>query len=102
MTADVRFDGLPGEQLIRDGVRDLVGARLTIPALVVCIARARLARAGVLPDSAPVISANPERELYRLLRAEHGDAYARYNALLRELASFVSAFEARAGRNRAP
>jgi hypothetical protein len=35
--------------------------------------------------------AEPERELYRRLRAERGDAYARYNSLIRELTSFQSA-----------
>ena len=98
MTTDPVPHGLPGAELIRDGMRDVLGARLTIPALVVSIARERLARAGVLPESAPVISADPERELYRLLRAEGGDAYSRYNALIRELGSFLSALQARSSR----
>lgn len=98
MTADPALHGLPGAKLIRDGVRDVLAARHTIPALVVSVAQARLAGAGVLPASAPVISADPERELYQLLRAEGGDAYSRYNALLRELGSFLSALQARSSR----
>lgn len=96
--SDAARHDLPGAELIRDGVRDLLNGRATVPALVVSVARQRLARAGVLRDSAPVVAAEPERELYRLLLAEGGDAYSRYNALMRELASFVSALDARSQR----
>jgi len=34
-------------------------------------------------------------QLYRLLRQQGGDAYSRYNALLRELVSFESALDHR-------
>jgi hypothetical protein len=95
---DDALPGLPGETLIRDGVRDLRDGRLTIPAAVVSIAHARLRRARVIPESMPAVSADPERALYQLLRAENGDAYSRYNALIRELASFLSALDARTRR----
>ena len=36
-----------------------------------------------------------ELQLYRLLREEDGDAYSRYNALVRELVSFCQALEQR-------
>jgi len=101
VTADALLRGLPGEALIRDGVRDVLEARHTIPALVVSVARERLIGADVLPRSAPQISTDPERELYRMLLAGGGDAYSRYNALIRELTSFVSSLEARASRNAA-
>lgn len=99
MSADEMNHGLPGAELVREGVRDVLDARLTIPALVVSIGRARLVHAGLLPDDAPVISTEPERELYRRLRAEDGDAYSRYNALIRELVSFFSALGARSRRS---
>jgi hypothetical protein len=59
--------------------------------LLIDIARPRLTELGVVPGSAPPPVAEPERELYRRLRAERGDAYARYNSLIRELTSFQSA-----------
>ena len=39
--------------------------------------------------------ADAELQLYRLLREEDGDAYSRYNALVRELVSFRQALEQR-------
>jgi len=41
----------------------------------------------------------PERQLYRLLRQEGGDAYSRYNALIRELVSFEQALDRRQNKN---
>jgi hypothetical protein len=101
MSADAMIHGLPGAALVHEGVRDVLDARLTIPALVVSIGRERLVQARLLPEAAPVISTEPERELYRLLRAEDGDAYSRYNALIRELVSFFSALAARSRRGAA-
>jgi hypothetical protein len=43
----------------------------------------------------PNCFAEPERQLYRLLREEGGDAYSRYNALIRELVSFEQALDRR-------
>lgn len=100
MMADTMLHDLPASELIRAGVRDLLDSRVTIPALVVSIARGQLVGKGVLPDSAPVISAEPERALYQLLRAQDGDPYARYNALIRELVSFVSALDSRLRRGK--
>ncbi|HKO14719.1 MAG TPA: hypothetical protein VJU87_00675 [Gemmatimonadaceae bacterium] len=78
--------------------------RPTAEAYLVAIARSRLARAGLLDAGTPASSSGeePERALYRLLRAQGGDAYARYNALLRELSSFLAAFDARLRRAAAP
>jgi len=98
MISDQLLQGLPGAELIREGVHDVIGERITIPALVVSIARARLTRVGVVPNAAPVMADEPERELYRLLRPESGDAYSRYNALVRELTSFLSALDVRSDR----
>jgi hypothetical protein len=87
--------GLPGEALLREGLADFQSGRCTVPACLVAIARTRLARAGLISgDAAPSVP-EPERQLYRLLRAEGGDAYSRYNALIRELVSFEQALEKR-------
>ena len=89
--------GLPGEELLREGLADFQSGRCTIPACLVSMARPRLHRAGLITgggDSFP----EPERQLYRLLRAEGGDAYSRYNALIRELVSFEQALDRRQSR----
>ena len=85
------LDALPGGALIQQGLADLEAGHQSIATLLIDIARPRLTELGVVPPSAPPPVAEPERELYRLLRAERGDAYARYNSLIRELTSFVSA-----------
>lgn len=87
--------GLPGEMVLRTGLADVECGRRTIAACLVDIARTRLSRAGLVPSSAPPPSADPERALYRLLRESGGDAYSRYNALVRELVSFESALDHR-------
>lgn len=94
--------GLPGEPLIRKGLADASAGNRTIEACLIAIARPRLQRAGLLPPNGPLQSVEPERELYRLLQQQAGDAYARYNALLRELASFEAALDARLRRRESP
>lgn len=64
--------GLPGGALIRQGLADLAAGRVSVPVCLVAIARPR-----------------------GLLRQEGGDAYSRYNSLLRELMSFEQALDAR-------
>jgi hypothetical protein len=54
--------------------------------------------AGLIPATKISVMLEPERELYRLLREQGGDAYSRYNALLRELVSFESALDHRCRR----
>lgn len=94
MNANELIAGLPGESLVRSGLADVAAGRCTIPALVVAMARTRLTNAGLLPSNARV-EEDPERELYRQLRLEGGDAYSRYNALVRELVSFELALDRR-------
>lgn len=95
MTPDI-ISGLPGEALVRQGLADLLAGRQSVAAYLVQIARPRLAGAGLLRSAEEFSwSDEPERGLYQLLRQEGGDAYSRYNALLRELASFESAFDRR-------
>lgn len=86
--------GLPGEPLVRQGLADLQAGKPTAPAFLVSIARSRLGNAGLLDRLIPV-APEPELQLYRLLRREGGDAYSRYNSLLRELISFEQALDHR-------
>lgn len=90
LTGD-ELDALPGGALIRQGLADLEAGHQSIATLLIDIARPRLTELGLVPPSARPPVAEPERELYRRLRAERGDAYARYNSLIRELTSFQSA-----------
>jgi hypothetical protein len=75
------FTGLPGAENVERGVRDLNAGRRTVEALLVAAAATRLRE-------------EPERALYALLGAEP-DPYYRYNALRRELDSFLAALESR-------
>ncbi len=75
MKTDDLLSGLPGEKLARQGLADF--------------------RAGLMPVRAPDESFEAELELYRLLKREPGDAYSRYNALIRELTSFENALDGR-------
>ena len=85
------LDGLPGEEIVRAGVRDLEAGRESIEAFLVSIAATRLTDLGV-PITAPIPS--PELRLYERLREEDGDgAHSRYNALIRRLVSFERAAE---------
>ena len=103
MKTDDLMTGLPGEDLLRQGLADFQAERCTIPACLIQIARPRLTKAGLLLEDIPdvVIEPEPELQMYRLLRQEKGDAYSRYNALLRELISFEMALDCRMERLRA-
>jgi len=84
--------GLPGEDLIEAGVRDLIERRETIAALLVAIGAPRLRQIGIeLPDNLPK---TPEHRLYDLLAKDDSDsAHSRYNALIRRLVSYERAAE---------
>ncbi len=100
MITDELISGLPGEKLVRQGLADFQAGLLTAPAFLVCIARPRLNRAGLMPDSLPARFSEAELQLYGLLKREGGDAYSRYNALLRELVSFENALDGRVRKAR--
>jgi hypothetical protein len=91
--------GLPGEELLREGLADFQSGRCTIPACLVSMAQPRLRRAGLVTGGSAGSCPEPERQLYRLLGQEGGDAYSRYNALVRELVSFEQALDRRQSRN---
>lgn len=80
---------LPGQDLVRRGIRDLEAGLESAESLLVSIGAPRLRRLGlVVPEALP----SPEHRLYELLRGEHGDgAHSRYNALVRRLVSFERA-----------
>lgn len=93
--------GLPGERLIQTGLADLARDRLTPDALAVSVARERLRRLGIEVGVPSDVVPNRQVELAlyaRLVQQGERDPYARYNALLRDLSSFLEAAE---GRRRA-
>ncbi|TSA31898.1 MAG: hypothetical protein D4R65_10470 [Verrucomicrobiaceae bacterium] len=93
------LSGLPGEAMIRKGLSDRCDGCLSIESCLVEIASPRLARAGILHRDAPVMEA--ELTLYRLLSESAGDAFSRYNSLLRELSSFEHALDHRLSKAKA-
>ncbi len=93
MQTDNWSENLPGGELVRKGLADIESGRCTVPACLVSMARTRLLRAGLLAGSVASPIPEPEQQLYRLLREEGGDAYSRYNSLVRELISFENALD---------
>lgn len=79
----------PGEDLVREGLRDLSSGVATPAALLVSIGAPRLRRLGIaVPSALPA----PEHQLYALLSESGVDsAHGRYNALVRRLVSFECA-----------
>ena len=88
---------LPGADRVDRGLRDLTTGSLSTDALLVAVAAGRLRALGVpVPEDLP---AEPDLALYESLR-DHpsGDPYYHYNALRRELDSFIACLEARRRR----
>lgn len=89
MSPTVSIEGLPGADLVAQGLADARSGKLTVFACLLWIAMPALKRAGVIPPdwtAAPCLE--PELTMYRLLQREGGDAFGRYNGLLRRLVSF--------------
>jgi hypothetical protein len=83
--------GLPGSEIVYEGIADLASGVESIPALLVSIGASRLVDAG-FEVGEPL--ADPELRLYELLAREDPDAaHSRYNALVRQLVSFERAAE---------
>jgi hypothetical protein len=82
----------PGEEIISEGISDLLEGQETISALVVSIGAPRLRLAGLqLPDNV-IIGA--EHKLYKkLCETGSNSAHSRYNALIRRLVSFERSLE---------
>lgn len=83
---------LPGWEIISEGLADSAAGRITPAACAISIAWPRLSKTGLAGDLHGKIE-DPEHVLYRLLCAEKGDAYSRYNAFLRRLISFEHALD---------
>jgi len=94
------FAGLPGADLIVEGLLDYQNGRHTIPACLVRMARPRLIRAGMMTPSPPHDD-GAELELYQLLSSSEGArSFSRYNALVREIISFEHALDHRLSASR--
>jgi hypothetical protein len=76
------FTGLPGESLIRQGLKDMAAGRESPGALLIQIGAPRLRLLGIsLPPHANN-QGDADRRLYRLLAAEHGlEAHSQFNSL---------------------
>ncbi len=86
----MHFEGLPGADLVTQGLDDLARGVKSVPALLVAIGAPRLRALGVAVVQHDVGA--PERALYELLAITEGDAaHSRYNALVRRLVSFEHA-----------
>jgi hypothetical protein len=83
------YDGLPGADLVEEGLRDLAAGVESIPALLVSIGAPRLRQLDMdVTEPFP----SPEHRLYRRLQESDPDgAHSKYNALLRRLVSFERA-----------
>ena len=86
------YAGVPGWDLVEQGLADLSREVESVPALLVAIGAPRLRRLGLaIPD---LQIPSPEHRLYAALSAEEPDAaHSRYNALVRRLVSFERAAE---------
>ncbi len=92
--------GLPGADLVAQGLRDIAAGHETEAALLVLIGEPRLRRLGLaVSEPPPQWSAaprdpSPEHRLYALLaRSDTDSAHSRYNSLIRTLVSFERAGE---------
>jgi len=90
------FGDLPGAELVERGLSDTRRGLTSVESLLVATAAPRLAALGLEVEGPLGRISDPELSLYALL-GERGeiDPYSRYNALKRELASFVHALEHR-------
>lgn len=89
MSVPLSVEELPGAELILQGMADARAGKLTVFVCLLWIAMPTLRWSGF--DLTAVSAApcpDPELTMYRLLRNEGGDAFARYNSLLRRIVSF--------------
>jgi hypothetical protein len=81
--------GLPGADLVEQGLEDLRRGLETVPAMLVAMASERLRELGIeVPRDVP----DARLKLYALLAEDLGNgAHSRFNALQRRLVSFLRA-----------
>jgi len=85
--------GLPGSELVEQGLEDLAAGLETEAALSVEIAAPRLRSLGIgIPIDRMGKGHSPEHRLYILL-SSRPDAHSRYNALLARIVSYARAAE---------
>jgi len=90
----VELEGLPGAWLVERALADLARGELTPEALTLSLASTRLARLGVVLPAGVSLPEDRELALYASIgRLGVEDPYSRYNALRRELGSFLEALE---------
>lgn len=93
--------GLPGCDLVRDGLADVRAGRDTIAAKLVMIGSPRLRDCGIAVHVSAKDALLADRNLYDQLALTHGKAaHSKYNALIRQLVSFERALEGRISRRR--
>jgi len=87
------FAGLPGADLVADGLGDLHAGRDTVPAALVSAAAPRLRFSGLdVPERDD--GRRPSHRLYELLcEQDSRSAHSRYNALIGRIVSFARAAE---------
>lgn len=86
---DTGWAGLPGSDLVLEGLRDLAAGRSTIASTLVEIGAPRLRSLGI---AIRTTAGSPEHRLYAMLAEQSPDtAHGRYNALVRRLVSFERA-----------
>jgi len=85
---------LPGWKILERGRADLAQGVLSTDTLLVAIAAGRLRAAGIEVPEPPPGLREPQFDLYRVLGETSDDPYFRYNSLLAELDSTLSALEA--------
>lgn len=82
----------PGQELIDEGISDLLEGKETVSSLLVMIGAPRLRRLGVFVPEVSITS--PEHRLYqKLSELNPNAAHSQYNALIRRLVSFERAAE---------
>jgi hypothetical protein len=89
------WTGLPGADLIEEGLADLRTKRTTEYALLVLVGKPRLRALAIeFPDYRPPFNGPVEHALYEFLEQKYErEAYSRYNSLLRRMNSFAHALE---------
>ena len=98
MSASLSIENLPGAEIVEQGLVDARAGKLTVFVCLLWIAMPTLHQAGLIPEEVMATPCpEPELALYRLLRNEGGDAFGRYNSLLRRLVSFERALRRRTG-----
>ena len=93
MSADADLEGLPGADLVRQGIEDLGQGRDTVAAALVRMAAPRLRDIGLeVPPTEGDVPA--DHRLYELLAEDdEAGAHSRYNALVARVVSFARAAE---------